>query len=50
MHQDDGSESAMMWDLHLFDSLLHNPIEILHTDKLFSLSPRVVMLIPHTGM
>ena len=46
----DGSESIVMRHPHFFGSLLHKIVEILETDELFGLSPRVVMLIPRVGM
>jgi len=45
-----GSESAVMRHSRLFDSLLHKLVKILDMDKLFGLSPRVIVLIRRAGM
>ena len=45
-----GSESVVMRHSRLFDSLLHKLVKILDMDKLFGLSPRVIVLIRRAGM
>ena len=46
----DSSESAVMRHHRFFDSLMHKLVKILDTDKLFGLSPRMVVLIHQAGM
>ena len=43
-------ELSMDWRSCFLDSLLYKFVEILHTDELFGLSPKVVALIPRAGM
>jgi len=43
-------ESVGVRQSRFFDLLLHKLVEILNIDELFGLSPRVVVLIPRTGM
>jgi len=50
MHWGSGSESAVMWHPHLFDSLLYKLVEILNADELLSLPSRMIMYILRAGM
>ena len=46
----DGSESIVMWHPRLFDLLLYKLVEILDTDELIGLPPRMIMSILRAGI
>jgi len=46
----DGPESAVMWHTRFFESLSYELVEILDTDELLDLPPRIFRSILHAGM